>query len=208
MHFSLHLISTVALAILSTGVVAVPKPEGVGAVDISGRSTCYSGRYYGPKGCTNCPKGYSCSGNGDPQACGAGTFQNTTGKNFCYSTEPGTYQPNSGQNSSIPCPKGRYQPYSQQTFCYGAPTGRFQNLTGQATVCGVCCGWYTDKVDSAQNPQLTGANIHKCPAKTPYSGSSSGDGASGCSAQPKGCVPMKTCVEAANGTCPDQTFSG
>ncbi|KAJ7510191.1 hypothetical protein B0H11DRAFT_1900543 [Mycena galericulata] len=220
MFISLPLISA-AIAVLSrsTGVGAVPKP----ADDLVGRGnpSCSAGFYYSttaPAGCRPCPQGNTCSGSQQPQPCDYGTFQNQTGQTFCYQTQPGYFQYARGQNTSLPCAAGSYQPYARQSFCYNAPNGRWQPLTGQPKVCGVCCGWFTNGTDPTApgnpvqgNPsqKTTGiTKVYKCPANAPYSGSSSGDGASGCSSRSKGCTPFASCVVPANGTCPDQTFSG
>ncbi|KAJ7286168.1 hypothetical protein C8J57DRAFT_1496843 [Mycena rebaudengoi] len=96
-----------------------------------------------------------------------------------------------------PCSPGTYQSYDNQNFCYGAPSGRFQSKGGQSKVCGVCCGWYT----KLQNNNV---QIYKCPAGT-SSGRSSG---SGCTTQGVGCTKVNTCVQASNGACPDQSFTG
>ncbi|KAJ7940295.1 hypothetical protein B0H13DRAFT_2647965 [Mycena leptocephala] len=119
--FSTFSFVSAALALLSTSVSAIPKPNG----ELFGRSTCDPGSYLNstatPAVCSPCPVGNTCDGSGVSQPCQSGTYQSNNGSATCIPTAAGYYQPSSGQNASLPCPAGSYQPYPGQTFCYGAP---------------------------------------------------------------------------------------
>ncbi|KAF7322433.1 hypothetical protein HMN09_00021400 [Mycena chlorophos] len=143
-----------------------------------------------------CPAG-SYSQYGGCTTCSEGTYQPATGQSSCLPAPAGNYVPYRNATAFLPCYVGSYQPYTGQAFCYGAPSGRFQNLTGQAGVCGACCGWAT--LQSNYNTY-----VYKCSGSTPFSGRASG---SGCVSTRQGCDPVATCVQGANGTCPDQTFN-
>ncbi|KAJ7723975.1 hypothetical protein DFH07DRAFT_1004961 [Mycena maculata] len=136
--------------------------------------------------------------------CPSGQFYSTVAPVGCQACPLGNSC--SGTGNPVPCPRGYYQSYTGQNFCYGAPSGRFTNVTGSVGVCAVCCGWYTTQ---GGNPNFnTGDTIFKCPANAPNAAVGSGDGASGCSTQGRGCTPVATCTQAADGTCPTTAYFG
>ncbi|KAJ7723948.1 hypothetical protein DFH07DRAFT_855394 [Mycena maculata] len=219
MFISLSL-ATVALAVLSTSVGAIPNilssvssVSSLASSSLASSSLASSSVVSSPsssvKPSTSAATSAVSSAKSSPSSvpnptCPSGQFYSTMAPAGCKACPLGNSC--SGTGNPVPCPRGYYQSYTGQNFCYGASSGRFTNVTGSVGACAVCCGWYTTQ---GTNPNFnTGDTIFKCPANAPYSGVGPGDGASGCSTQPKGCTPVATCTQAADGTCPTTTYYG
>ena len=103
--------------------------------------SCGSGKYVSSDRtqCITCEAGYKCTGDGSKVACGAGTYQPSTGKSSCI-TCPAGYTC-SGASQTL-CPAGSYSSSAGSTSCTTCPQGYY--CTGGSNLSACWGGTYND----------------------------------------------------------------
>ncbi len=105
---------------------------------------CTSGQYKSNGSCVTCEKGYKCDGE-DRTACGAGTYQDSTGQSSCITCEAGYKCAGDVNKNHTACGKGKYQDATGSTTCKDCEAGYYCPNDANTSQTACADNTYTDK---------------------------------------------------------------